>query len=160
MNILIAYAGKTGTTEKCAKILEEKLENVTISDLVCETPDINGYDIVIVGGSIRIGMIHPKAKQFINNNKEILLNKKVAYYICCGFSGECEKYFKENIDNELLDRSVIYNTFGGEMDMEKQKGMEKLIVKLVNKTTKDKEEKIEILHDNINNFIDKIKNVK
>lgn len=51
--ILIAYAGKTGTTEKCAGILAQKLKCVIVSNLVVETPNIDEYDLIIIGGSIR-----------------------------------------------------------------------------------------------------------
>lgn len=50
MKILIAYAGKSGTTEKCAGLLSEKLPNATIVNLNLNSPDIGGFDAVIVGG--------------------------------------------------------------------------------------------------------------
>lgn len=158
MNILIAYAGKTGTTQRCAKMLEQGLKNVTVINLVEETPDISKYDLIIIGGSIRIGILHSKAKKFIKDNKEKLLNKKTAYYICCGFSDGYKKYFETNIDKELLDKSIIYDTFGGEMDVNKQKGIEKFIVKMVNKTEQGKKE-VKILSETIERFINTINKI-
>jgi len=87
MRILIAYAGKTGTTEKCAKRLCEKLTNATTVDLNLQTPDIDQFDTVIVGGAIRMGQLHKKAKKFIEQNAVRLQTKKTAYFLCCGSEG-------------------------------------------------------------------------
>lgn len=53
---------------------------------------------------------------------------------------------------------MIYETFGGEMDLEKQKGFDKFIVKMVSKKI-DKENEIRLLDENINRFIETINNV-
>ncbi|MCL2354428.1 MAG: flavodoxin domain-containing protein [Oscillospiraceae bacterium] len=159
MKILIAYAGKTGTTEKCAKLLEEKLNsttNTTIINLDDQEADVSEYDFIIVGGSIRIGMLHGKAKKFINDNKDMLKTKKTAYYICCAFPDTAKEHFEKNISKELLDSSVTYDTFGGEMDISKQKGFSKFIVKMVSKTEEGKKE-VRILNENIEKFAEKIK---
>ena len=103
-----------------------------------------------------MGMIHKKVKEFINKNAEILKNKKVAYFICCGFAENYKQYFEQNISKELLEKAIIYNTFGGEMILEKQKGFDKLIVKMVSKNIAPDRE-IKVLTENIDRFIEKIK---
>lgn len=156
MKILITYAGKTGCTQKCAEILAQKLENATVIDLAKQSPDISNYDVIIIGSSIRIGMFHSETKNFIVKNKELLKNKKTAYYICCWFSKDYLTYFENNIPKELLEKSITYDTFGGELDITKQKGIEKFIVKMVSKTEKGKQE-VKILNENIEKFIETIK---
>ena len=39
MKTLIAYASKTGTAEKCARILAERIPDSTLCDLCKEKPD-------------------------------------------------------------------------------------------------------------------------
>ena len=158
MDILIVYAGKTGTTEKCAGIIGQKLKNAKVVNLLQESPDIRNYDIIIIGGSVRYGRINSKARNFINKNKSALLGKKTAYYICCGFADGGKKYLEESIDKELLDNSVAYETFGGELDENKQKGLDKLVAKFVHKAIEDGKIKAkpEILYDNIDRFITRI----
>lgn len=157
MKTLIVYASKTGKTERCAGILGQNLKDVTIINLtVAQNEDINKYDLIIIGTPIRMGMIHKKVKEFINKNTEILKSKKVAYFICCGFAENYKQYFEQNISKELLEKAIIYDTFGGEMILEKQKGFDKFIVKRVSKNmVQDKE--IKILNENIDRFIEKIK---
>ena len=142
MKTLIVYVSKTGTTEKCAGILGQSLKDVTIINLTAiQNEDINKYDLIIIGSPIRMGMIHKKVKEFINKNAEILKNKKVAYFICCGFAENYKQYFEQNISKELL---------------EKQKGFDKLIVKIVSKNI-EQDREIKILNENIDRFIEKVK---
>ena len=158
MQILIVYAGKTGTTEKCAKMLGEKLNNATIVNLVEQNAGISKYDLIIIGSSIRMGRFHSQAKKFINNNKDMLKTKKTAYYVCCGFSSNYKQYFENNVSKELLDNAIVYDTFGGELDVSKQKGIEKFIVHMVSKSEEGKKE-IRILNENIDRFVENIKEV-
>lgn len=157
MKTLIVYASKTGTTEKCAGKIGQNLKDATIINLSArQNEDINKYDKIIIGTPIRMGMIHKKVKEFINKNVEILKNKKVAYFICCGFAENYKQYFEQNISKELLEKAITYDTFGGEMILEKQKGFDKFIVKMVSKNIAQ-DKKIKILTENIDRFIEKIK---
>ena len=155
MKTLIIYASKTGTTEKCAKDIEKQLENSTAVNISTKNEDIIKYDLIIIGTPIRMGIIDKKIKKFLSTNKEILKSKNTAYFICCGFNENWKKYYTQNIPNELLDKAIIYTTFGGELDMQKQKGIDKFIVKMVSKTV-DENKKIEILNKNINKLIAKL----
>ena len=145
MKTLIVYASKTGTTEKCAGIIGQNLKDATIINLSArQNEDINKYDKIIIGTPIRI------------KNVEILKSKKVAYFICCGFAENYKQYFEQNIPKELLEKAIIYDTFGGEMILEKQKGFDKFIVKMVSKNIAQDRE-IKILTENIDRFIEKVK---
>lgn len=157
MKTLIVYASKTGTTERCAGILGQNLKDVTIINLTAtQNEDINKYDLIIIGSPIRMGMIDKRIKDFISKNSNLLKNKKVAYFICCGFSENWKQYYEQNFPKELLDNAITYDTFGGEMNLEKQKGFDKFIVKMVSKNMpQDKE--VKILNENINRFIEKIR---
>lgn len=156
MNILIAYAGKTGTTKKCAEILKNKLENVTIINLDEQDINVQNYDFVIIGSSVRMGMLHHAVRMFIKKNDDRLKSKKTAYFICCGFDTNYKDYFIKNISEELLQSAIIYDTFGGELDVTKQKGFSKFIVKMISKTEDGKKE-IKILDKKIDNFVEVVK---
>lgn len=159
MKKVIVYASKTGTTEKCANLIAKEIKDVTIVNIEEQNVDINQYDLVMIGTPIRIGFIHKKVKQLIKNNFELLKTKKTAYFICCGFSENEKQYYEQNIAKELLDKSIIYTTFGGEMNLEKQKGFDKVIVKMVSKNIKPQNKKVEILQSNVEEFIRKINEI-
>ena len=152
MKTLIIYASKTGTTEKCAKEINRQLKDCKIVNILTQNEDINEYDLIIVGTPIRMGMIDKKIKKFLINNIENLKSKKVAYFICCGFNENWKSYYEQNIPKDLLDTAIIYDTFGGEMDIQKQKGFDKFITKMVSKNI-DKNKEIKILNENIDRFI-------
>ena len=85
MKTLIAYASKTGTAEKCARMLAERLPDAKLCDLCKEKPDPGAYDQVIVGGGVRMGTLHVDARQYLDGCKPILLQKRLGLYFCAGF---------------------------------------------------------------------------
>ena len=80
MKTLIAYASKTGTAEKCARMLAERIPDSTLCDLCKEKPDPSAYDQVIVGGGVRMGALHVDARQYLDGCKPILLQKRLACF--------------------------------------------------------------------------------
>ena len=159
MKTLIVYTSKTGTTEKCVKILANKLTNFKIVNLENENIDIRDYDLVLIGSPIRMGMINKNIKRFIANNYNTLLQKKAAYFLCCGFNENWRQYYEQNIPKELLEHAIIYTTFGGEMIIEKQKGFDKFVTKMVTKNL-DNNIQIKIIEDNIEEFIEKVNGIR
>lgn len=155
MKSLIIYASKTGATESCAKKLKEQLKDCTMENIDNLKEDINQYYLIIIGSPIRMGMIDKRIKKFLLNNRENLKAKKTAYFICCGFHENWKKYYEENIPKDLLESAVVYDSFGGELDIEKQKGFDKWIIKMVSKSIEE-DKKIEILEENIDKFIKKL----
>lgn len=133
MKILIAYVTKTGTTKECAERLVGQLafHDVVLVDLCEETPCLSDYDAVIIGSNVRANRIHKKVKQFIKDNTEALLGMRYALYICCCMSDQAEYYFEKNYSREILDNALAGLCFGGEIKMERQRGLDKLIMKIV-----------------------------
>lgn len=158
MKTLIIYASKTGTTEKCAKNISTQLKDATAVNIYTQNEDINRYDLIVIGSPIRMGMIDKKIKNFLLKNIECLKFKKTAYFICCGFNENWKKYYEQNIPKDLLDSAITYDTFGGEMDIENQKGLDKFIAKMVSKTV-DGNKEIKILNENIDRFIKELNKV-
>ena len=131
MRILIAYAGKTGTTEKAARLLGEKLADVTLRDLTVGSPNPKDYDAVIVGGSIRVGTLHKAARKWLIDNWDVLKTKKFGCFICNGFVDQAQQMIQQNFSQELLDMAVCVDSFGGEMNVDRLKGIDRFVVKLV-----------------------------
>lgn len=143
----VLYAGKTGTTKFCAHELAKKLENVSLVNLENKDPDLNNYDLVIIGASVRFGHMHRKARKLLKGSKEELLKKPLALFICQGFKNE-EQVFTENVCKQLRDYAIIMKSFGGELILEKQKGFSYLLSKMLLKRL----EKPKIDYDAINTF--------
>lgn len=159
MTVLIAYAGKTGTTAKCAKILKALVDDAELCDLTKEKPELSRYQSIILGSSVRMGSFHKACRHFIKKNKELLMRKKCAFYICNCFSGQSEGYLRKNIPKDLLKKAVAAQSFGGELMIENQKGLDHLITKMVAKRENlnlSQKAKFSISSEAINKFAEKV----
>lgn len=158
MKILLAYASKTGTTEKCAKLLASYLGEVHLVDLSKLTPNVESYDCVIVGGSIRAGMLHKAAKNYVKNNALALIKMPAAYFICTMAPSEnAKEYVEKNIGAELLSAAICVDSFGGEMDMAKMKGLDRLVAKMANKAVDEGKSSIGIRTESIRAFAENVR---
>ena len=131
MKILIAYASKTGTTAKCAKMLAEYLPEADFVDLTVIKPNIDDYDLIVIGGSVRMGYLHKTAGVFINEHQQQLLNKNTAYFFCSGFTDNIDEVIKENFPDQIAAKAIAIDSFGGELDVDKQKGIDRFVAKMV-----------------------------
>ena len=171
MNILIVYATKSGTTKDCALELGKYFSShtVTYADLAKEQPKIGEYDVVIVGSYIRRGKIARSVSAYLKEHRTELLERRFGLYLCCGSSDNALEYFKSNFDRELWEKADSAMTFGGEARVDRQKGMDKLIMKLMlhmireNNRNEDRDRDIPLpalIPENISRFADQIKSGK
>lgn len=139
MKTLIAYASRTGASEKCARMLAERIPDSTLCDLCREKPDPNAYEQVIVGGGVRMGALHVDARQYLDGCKPVLLQKRLGLFLCAGFAEKAGEIFANNVDPELRAHAVACECFGGEIDMGKLHGFDRLITKMALRSFKDAE---------------------
>ena len=137
MKTLIAYASKTGTTEKCARMLAEKIGNAVLVDLCAQKPNPAAYDQVIVGGSVRMGSLHVDARQYLEGTEPILLEKRLGIFLCAGFAEKANAILENNVSAQLREHALQCACFGGEIDMGKLRGFEKMITKMALRSFKD-----------------------
>lgn len=128
MKILIAVAGKTGTALKCGALLARLLPGAQVADLELDRPDPAAYDAVIVGGAVRMGQLHRKARAFLEQNEAALLTRPFGCFVCCAFAGRGEEYLQKNIPPALLAHAAAARCVGGELDPKRLNGMDKFIV--------------------------------
>ena len=135
MKILAVYTTKTGTVERCLDELKKNLPRAelvraNITSKACEY-DISDFDVIVIGCSIRMGKIHKNIKKYIEENKAGLEKKKVALFLCLGFPELFDEYVIKNFPKDLRDNAIAISCFGGEMDLSRQKGIDKILMKIV-----------------------------
>ncbi len=168
MKILIAYSSKSGTVRECAEKLAQKLSTneVTLADLDTDTPDITGFDIAIIGGYVRMGKVSKKMKKFVADNIPVLAETMHAFFLCCGLPESTDYYLEKAIPRELLNTSISNMCFGGDLRIQKQKGLDKIIAKMIlssikhNNIAEDMNEEMAVpalLPENISRFADEIR---
>ncbi len=132
MKIAIIYTTKGGTTRECAELLKRELSahDVSVFDMN-ESPALYDYDLVVIGFPIRMAKPSKTARKYIKENKALLLNARVAYFMCCGFIDCAEEYAEKILTRELRERAISIACLGGSLDPTRFKGFDKMIVKYV-----------------------------
>ena len=152
MKTLILYASATGTSEKCALKLSELIPGSETVDIHKSIPDPNGYDRIIIGGSIRAGKISKKLAEYVDNTLPVLLTKELGVFVCCGDESKANGYMVENFPGELIMKAKKCACFGGEYNIKNAHGIDKLILRLIKKAAGSGLDKIHIDYDRVTEF--------
>jgi len=138
---LIIYHSKYGTTKKVAVSISEKLKGDSSIALFSlkenENPDIQDFDIVILGTSIYMGQASKKMRTFCKTNESALLEKKIGLF-ACGMHPDKEQQEKELKDaypKMLQDNAIAVGFFGGAFLFEQMNFLERAIIKKIAKTS-------------------------
>ena len=133
MATLIAYATKHGVTEKCAFALKAALPGgADLVNLKERTPDLQKYDIVILGASVYAGMPRKQVKAFAANHAAELKQKKLGLFLCCMAGGEqAEKQLDAAYTPELRKAASAQGVLGGGFYTSKMNFIEKFAVEKI-----------------------------
>ena len=133
MKIGIVYASRDGKTKECAALLAKELKNheCTVLEIGKDNIDLDEFDIVVIGFSIRMAKPIPAARSFLKKNREKLLSCRVGYFICCGFVDCFEEYARKSLPRELYDGALAISCFGGSLDPSRFKGFDRFLVKTI-----------------------------
>jgi menaquinone-dependent protoporphyrinogen oxidase len=136
MKALIVYAMRYGatalTSQEIAKILREEDFEVNVVDAKKEKiQDISEFELVIVGGGLKMGKWTGESDSFLKNFQEDLAQKKVAIFVSSamkslferqGKTEDLEKIKKSYLEDEALKyhlNPIALGLFGGIMDKNK-----------------------------------------
>jgi menaquinone-dependent protoporphyrinogen oxidase len=139
--ILIAYATRFGTTEKCAHMLADILKKKNLEvELVDLKKNKNAspenYDLIAVGGSFLALRMNSLVRKFIKNNLKTLLSTKIGIFVC-GADEDWENLMKKAFPAELLDKAIAKGYFGFEMLWDKMNPMVRGMMQKVSKSTEN-----------------------
>ncbi len=139
MKTIIVYATKYGYTQDCVEEMKRQLRGdvLTVNILTETISSIDGFDNVIIGGSIYMGQIQKKLKAFCEKNMNILMNKRVGLFLCCGLPENFQQSVTGAFPAELRERAILMECFVGELRTDKMKGTDKLISGLMKKVASD-----------------------
>ncbi|NLP36170.1 MAG: flavodoxin [Firmicutes bacterium] len=151
MRTLIAFAGKYGSTKKAAHLLRDKFSGeVTLVNLTEEKPpDLDTFDLVVIGGSIYAGFIRPEVRKFCRDNLATLTGKKLGLFVCCGLENKAEEQIKTVFPRELLSRAMATGYFGYEVNYDQMSFLDRIIMRLV---SGQKENQFCLREENIEKF--------
>jgi len=153
---VIIYSSVDGQTLKiCNKLVEEfkhSNKEVALYSIDDFTENINNYDKIIIGASIRYGVHNKSIIDFINKNKEQLDTKKTVFFSVNLVARKPEKNradtnpyvikFFQNIDW----KPTIVEVFAGKLDYQKYPFFDRIMIQFIMWMTKgptDSKSKIE-----------------
>lgn len=153
---LIVYATRHGHTAEYARqllgILNGNVDLCYIDEREV-MPDLDVYDTIVIGGSIKFGKINESISQFCINNLEQLKTKRLGLFISCFFEDtKALEQLNRSFPKELLDIAVVADYFNGEILMSQLKPWERFIAKIVLKA----EEKEYFSNSQIINFANRL----
>ena len=144
--ILIIYSTTDGQTKKICLRLAKLSKNKNNIDLFSieeiEKIDLQGYEKIILGASIRYGKHNPKVFDFVKNYKDILDKKETAFFTVNVVARKKEKntpetnpYMKKFLDLSgwKPDKLAV---FAGKIDYPKYGFFDKQIIRLIMFITK------------------------
>lgn len=160
MSTLIVYASKHGAAERCARSLSEKLTGkVDVFNIAGgKMPELNGYDKVIIGGSIYAGRIQKEVSEFCTKNISVLKGKKIGLFICCMIEKNTEMQLSSNFPQELLRIASVKESLGFEFDYKKLGFLEKTMTKMISKMAPKDDQSLPEL--DLNNHMSRISQEK
>ena len=152
MKTIIIYSSTYGYAKECTKKLAEQLKGETfLVNVSTDTiPSIDKFDNVIIGGSIYMGQIQKKLKEYCASNVDLLKNKRLGLFICCGLPENFEQNTKNAFPEELLKKAIVIEFFGGELRIEKMNLVHKILTGVMKKAAaKEGKESIKQMPENI-----------
>lgn len=159
MNTLIAYAGKTGNTAKCARRLAIRLKNVTLVDLNVEEVSPKDFDAVIVASPVYSHKFERSVQIFLRTYQNILENKLFAAFVTMVEYGTFNKVIAKEIAEPLRKNAVAIANFGGEVNnLTPFDWHDKIVAKSMIKL-ESKKHPIEFLSEAPQKFIEELKKV-
>ena len=134
---MIVYGSTYGYAKECVRQLTGKLEGevVAVNAMTGAIPSIKGFDQMIIGGSIYMGQIQKKVKEFCTVNASELGGKKLGLFLCCGLPENFEQSMKNSFPEKLLEKAAVKENFGGELRVGKMKFLHKMMTNMMLKAS-------------------------
>jgi menaquinone-dependent protoporphyrinogen oxidase len=132
MKTLVLYATKRGAAREIAERIARALECAAYDLGGGDIPPLEGYDAVVIGGSLYAGMVRKEAKAFAAQNEAALLGKKVGLFLS-GLGKGSEEAFQTNFPKAIVEGAKAKGSMGGIYDPAKCGFGERLIMRLLGK---------------------------
>ena len=139
-NVLVAYAGKYGSTGEIAGAIGKELCACGLNADVASIENVRNigtYQGVVVGSAIYMGKWMPEASDFVKRNRETLRHLPVSYFFACitlarpeeKKRAEAFSYMEPILKAAPEIQPVGIGSFAGKLDYNNLSGLTKMIMK-------------------------------
>lgn len=151
MKVLIVYSTHNGASKEAVDLLTASLHrgvDASVFNIDDIPPSPEGFDVAVVGGSIRMGKLNGKLKKYIKENIDTLSSIPCAAFICCGLLKDFNDYRIMQLPKDL-HCSLGVHCFGGQLKPDRCRGIDKLLVKMMRESilTQDPDNSADAMHD-------------
>ena len=140
MSVLIVYRSKYGCTERCCGELARQIGGgpVIVNLASRRIPDIRGFDVVLIGGSIYGGKVQREVTSFCERSEKDLRNVSAGLFICCLYEGEhARAQLNAAFPDWLTAHAFTTAVFGGELRYRGLTLLDRLLVRSVSPLSQD-----------------------
>ena len=143
MHNLIIYSTTDGQTVSIAERIGEVLENSKVISIVdAKTLNLNDFETIVIGASIRYGKHKPEVYKFIKDNLEVLDAKKNAFFSVNVVARKPEKntpdtnpYMQKFLELSKWSPKNL-SVFAGKIDYPQYKFVDKQMIRFIMWMTK------------------------
>ena len=145
-NILVLYSTTDGHTLTICKRIKNYLNQIANINLISlinyKKEELENYDIIIIGASIRYGKHNPKVKEFVINNIQLLKNKQNAFFTVNVVARKTNKNTPETNPylikflNSISWKPDIVDVFAGRLDYPSISFWDRQMIRLIMYMTK------------------------
>ena len=140
-NAILIYSSIDGQTFKISEYLREKCKRTISFELkpIHDTKNINlnEYEIIIIGASIRYGKHSPEVIRLVKENLEVFNKKKTAFFSVNAVARKPGKDLSSNNPyvikflNKTNWKPKIAAVFAGKIDYPKYNFFEKIVIRFI-----------------------------
>jgi menaquinone-dependent protoporphyrinogen oxidase len=135
MKTLIIYDSQAGSTEKCARRIQENLE---AEASLCPVDAVDGqtleqFPFVIIGSPIYMGTITKKTANFCRKNTALLQTKRLGLFLCGLNVHDPEAIVNASFPEELTKIAAAKGFLGGAVNLSKLNPLKAMMVVAVTK---------------------------
>ncbi|MGI6073977.1 MAG: flavodoxin domain-containing protein [Fermentimonas sp.] len=132
-NTLIVYAFRHETEEQSVKRLFKLLDGkVDICNIYLRrsTPDLDKYETIIIGGSVRYDDIQREIYRFCEDNLDELLTKRIGLFVSFLYPGnKGDEQIESSFPKALTDVAIAKECFGEAINEKELNFWERFITK-------------------------------
>jgi len=140
--ILIAYSTVDGHTRRICERMQRSLEDaghaVTLAPLVAAGhPDVEGFEKVVIGASIRYGKHRPEVFEFIRQHRQALDARPSAFFTVNAVARKAGKDSPEgnpyvrNFRRQTPWRPPLVGVFAGRIDYRKYGFVDRQVIRFI-----------------------------
>jgi menaquinone-dependent protoporphyrinogen oxidase len=134
MRTVCLYATKTGVTEDIAFSLKTIKEMDVINIQKVHHLNLDDYDKVIIGASVRVGRVIKVMRHFVSKHQVELAKKKLGFFVSgADIKTNLRALLTNSYPDALVEKSSFMIHCGGEFRMEKLRPFSRWIIKVISK---------------------------